>query len=51
MREGRAEAGLVVAELGFRDAEVLLNAAAFGAVAAGQALQGVQDGARPVVFA
>ena len=49
--EGRAEAGLVVAELGLRDRQVLPDAGAFRAVAAGQALQGVQDGPRPVVVA
>ncbi len=51
VEEGRAEAGLVVAELGFGKRQVLPHAVTFRAVAAGQALQGVEDGPRPVVFA
>ena len=48
--EGLAEAGLVVAELDFGDGEVLPDAVAFGAVAVGQAFQGVQDGTRPLML-
>ena len=51
VEEGLAQAGLVVAKLGFGDGEVLPDAVAFGAVAVGQAFQGVQDGTRPLVVA
>ena len=50
MQEGLAEPGLVVAELGFGDGEVLPDTVAFGAVGIGQAFHGVQDGTRPLVF-
>ena len=49
VEEGLAEAGLVVAQLGLGDGEVLPDAVAFGAVAAGQAFQSVQDGTRSLV--
>ena len=51
MQEGLAEAGLVVAQLRLGDGQVLPDADAFGAVAAGQAFQGVQDGTRSLVVA
>ena len=51
VEEGRAEAGLVVAELGLGKRQVLPHAGTFRAVAAGQALQGVEDGPRAVVLA
>ena len=50
VKEGLAQAGLVVAKLGFGNGEVLPDAVAFGAVAAGQAFQGVEDGPRPLVL-
>ena len=50
VQEGRAQPGLVIAQLRLGDGEVLPDAVAFGAVAAGQAFQGVQDGTRPLVF-
>ena len=51
MGKGLAEPGLVVAELGLGDGQVLPDAVALRAVAAGQPLHGVQDGPRPVMLA
>ena len=51
VQERLAQAGLVVAQLGLGDGEVLPDTDAFGAVATGQAFQGVQDGTRPVMVA
>ena len=50
MKERLAEAGLVVTKLGLGDGEVLPDTGAIGAVGAGQAFQGVQDGTRPLVL-
>ena len=49
VEEGLAQPGLVVAKLRLGDGEVLPDADAFGAVAVGQAFQGVQDGTRSLV--
>ena len=48
--EGLAEPRLVVAQLGFRDGQVLPDTGAFRAVGTGQALHRVQDGPRPLVL-
>ena len=50
MEERRAKAGLVVAQLGLRDHQVLPDAGAFRAVVTDQAFQSVQDGSWSVVF-
>ena len=50
VEERLAQAGLVIAQLGLGDGEVLPDADAFGAVGVGQAFQGVQDGTRPLVL-
>jgi hypothetical protein len=47
MREGHPHAGLVIVQLTLGDGEVLPDAGAAGAVVAGQAFQGVENGARP----
>jgi len=46
VREGLAEAGIVVAELAFRDGEVLAGGVGLLLVTAAQAVQGVQRGFR-----
>ena len=51
MGEGLAVACLVIAELRFGNPQVLADGVAGVAVAVAQALQGVQDGSRPVVLA
>ena len=48
MGEGPAQAGLVVAELAFGDGQVLPGGGGLGLVAAGQAVEGVEDGTRAV---
>ena len=49
--EGLADPGLVVAELGFSDLQILPGAVAFEARSLGQPLDGVQHGPRPLVLA
>jgi len=51
MDERLAQPGLVITELRLRDGDGLPEAVAFGAVAAGQAFERIQHGARPLVFA
>ena len=50
MGECLSQAALIVAELRLRDAKVSPDAVAFGAIAGGQAFQGVEHGSRPVVI-
>ena len=49
MEEGLAESLPVISQLRFGDSKVLPNACAFGPVAAGQAVQCVQDGTGPLM--
>ena len=49
--EGLAEAGLVIAELAFKDGKVLPEPGHFRTVAVGQAFEGVEDGAGAVMVA
>src|SRR5581483_7565116 len=50
VREWLAEPGLVITQLRLRDAEVLPDAVAVGAIGVGQALQRVQHSPRPLVL-
>ena len=50
VQEGGTEPGLIIPQLRLGDCQLLANAVAFGVVAAGHTLQGVQHGTRPLVF-